>query len=227
MTTRRKILLGASALLITVASSSSFAAADPGDFTVPAAALVPIGEQQGFYGEGNFGAVMHNYVKNYNPAASSNYDRKNWGWALGGNVGYQFDKFLALEAGFNYFLAAKSKVNQGSVFLPKSGDSVHPYAGYVAAKILAPIVDQVYLFAKAGIGYVRQSIPGLGKNAYHRSYWGPMFAVGGQYYIDENLSVNLTYSRFAGDSTEAYLGKIGPLPDLNAFTVGLGYKFLM
>lgn len=131
------------------------------------------------------------------------------GFAARGYVGYDFNKYLGLEAGYTY--------------LPKTtfdvGGDVKNYAVDLLAKISYPVNNAFSVFAKAGAGYVNQKQEAAGVSQTNDSVV-PAFGVGAAYQIMPNLAIDASWLRYSGnyDATDG-------VTNVDFASVGLSYKF--
>lgn len=189
-----------SAVIATLAlSGAAVAAMQPTDF-----GPTPEMSAQGAYVGLDLGGANVKYKYIFGGSASD-WSFGNWTMAFGGNLGYQFNTYAAVELGGAYLLASKQK---GSA-------EIQPWYLDGALKIMIPLYRDFNLFAKAGVNYISQS---QGKTSI--SNWGPFFAVGSSYFFSNNWQGNLTFSRIAGDM------KVH-IPSINVLTVGAAYKFAL
>jgi hypothetical protein len=143
---------------------------------------------------------------------TSGWDAGNWSFSAGGNVGYQFSTYMAIELGGAYILPS----NNASITLK-------PWFAYAAAKIMVPLYRDSTLFAKFGLNYLSQHASGTDANFTGKAkdaVWGPMFAVGASYTFTDNWSGNFTYTRLAGDCDKGHM-----IPNFNILSAGVSYKF--
>lgn len=220
----KKLLVLSAAGVASIAMTSAFAGGVD-QYQAPT-----VSDNTGLYIEGNLGYAQTNVRNGYFGDALYNgisYKNKNGGWTFGADVGYQFMRYLALEVGGFYLPTFKATGYTGSSLKVKS------WAGYGALKVIAPVTDQLDLFAKGGIGYMHVNASGTVWNTPESdgtvtglqgegtvSNWDPMFAVGADYNFTNNLLVNATLTHFQGKSQNGLT-----FPSANLWTVGIGYKF--
>ena len=166
---------------------------------------------QGAYIGIDIGGVNVKYADNLT-GGTSGWDLGNWSAGFGGDLGYQFNTYMAIELGGSYILPSKL----GNLQL-------EPWYAYAAAKIMVPFYRDAVLFAKAGVNYLYQSTSGsnpayTSKKTDHN--WGPMFAVGMAYVFSDSWSANVTYTRLAGTHELTHM-----IPSFNIVTAGVDYKF--
>ena len=221
-------------------------------FAVAAAALTsvavaggyapaPKASQTGVYIEGMVGGAYHIDSKaslnalGYLPGTPlwtyKDWSHSNWGWALGADIGYQFDQYLSAELGG--FWVQKSKWNKD-----KNDFWMQNWLGYLAGKVSVPVMDNFDLFAKFGIGlnhsrWSKDVKPLLGNKSTSHNFFGPVFAVGGAYTFgaNQNMALSLQYMRFGQSWTTWDLGVSGgdklSANAIDLVTVGLSYKFAL
>ncbi|MBU0745058.1 MAG: porin family protein [Gammaproteobacteria bacterium] len=130
-------------------------------------------------------------------------------------LGYDINKYFALETGYTYFFnKAKLKTNGAET------DNVKTQAIDLMGKIKAPIVDKFDLYAKLGANYLMSRKD----NTKNRNNFNVAYGAGADYYITPNVVVDIEWLRFNGH-TKHLDGKYQPYAD--AFMVGLRYKFDM
>jgi len=77
-------------------------------------------------------------------------DNAQGGFAGSVDLGYQWNQYLAAEFGYWYLPQANFTVLPGGV---GASGSINNYALYLAAKFMAPVMDNLDLFFKAGLAY--------------------------------------------------------------------------
>jgi len=219
----KKLLVLAAAGLV----SSAALAGGVGSYNAAAPALH---SYTGIYIEGMAGYATTYYKNLVGTSASDDWTHGTGNWSVGADVGYQWNKYFSGELGGVYLFS--SKYNDASA----SGQvTFKPWTAYLAGKVAVPVVDNVSLFGKFGVGYVRQKVsqgagtamPGVA-NYDTGSHWGPMFGVGVAYHWTSNIYVDGQYLRFAGAvKTDASGNKSTYVPSPNVFLLGVGYKFAM
>lgn len=165
------------------------------------------------------------------------YTNKNGGFTAGADLGYKFNQYFGLEAGWEYlpqFKATYSGTTAGTI-------KVNSGLAYAAFKLSAPLYHKLAAFGKLGAAYRynKGSISGTGAqtlsnqfNAQGKSsnFWKPMFAAGLQYCITQSWSVHVQYAFVPGYHNTSSTGtsnKNFVVPDANLITAGVGYKFLL
>jgi hypothetical protein len=155
----------------------------------PATLLAPafnpsvyVGIQPG-YGLTNWG----DGIKNHNGFAGRVY------------AGYDFHPNFAVEFGFtNWFTKPKAKDEYANI--KASG---YPWALDLVGKIKAPVpgVNNLGLYAKAGVGYLNSELKGTILNQDYK--WGGsavnvVYGVGATYDITQNIATGLSWARYNG-----------------------------
>lgn len=133
---------------------------------------------------------------------------KHIGLAGGVDVGYDFNQYVAAEAGYTYL---------GKV------DDVTTQAGDLVGKIHVPVVGNAGLFAKAGAGYLRSSFDHDAVDNVNLVY-----GFGADYKVLPNLVADVSFTRFNGNSKIASSnGDINNnfQPNADFYAVGMTYKF--
>lgn len=198
----------------------------------------PAPSYAGVYIEGNVGYALRNWLNDtsnvFGVAKSLGFltssSNGRGGFTGGADVGYQFNQYFSVEAGWMYLPRIKGTFNVSISGKVDSG------LAYGAFKITAPVYENTYIFGKLGAGYVYNSMRGFPAGATFPStdltngvtdskFWNPLWAAGIQYYFNPNTSINFQYMNIAGyhRSSDSNFS----VPDAHLFTVGLGYKFLM
>ena len=140
-------------------------------------------------------------------------DNKNGGFTGGVDMGYTFTRNIALEAGWLY--------------LPNTGISTVDFNGqvrswliYAAAKFSAEVMENLDLFAKAGVGYRDLNYSFNGHNS-TGNYWLPLMAAGLEYTYGSWL-FGAQYTFVTGNSSKT-INDNGT--KANLYTGFVGYKF--
>lgn len=209
-----------------------------------------IENDRGIYIEGNVGYANHPWQNDRTTTVGLEHElgvlthlSNINGGAIGGvDVGYQFNRFIALEGGWSYIPEASYNrirtvtlpVAQTTFTLPE-GLQVNINSGlaYIAAKGTIPVYDKLEAFGKIGAGYTYNDtnvpVPASLVNSptvytsKHSNFWNPLFGVGLQYPILNNWRVNVQYDYIPGyreASSDNFIA-----PDLQLVTFGVGYKF--
>lgn len=159
---------------------------------------------------------------------NNNNNNNQGGFAGGGDIGYMFTRNLGLEVGAYYL----PRVN-GNDFFFGNPLTVNNWFGYIGGRISVPIYQNIDLFGKVGAAWRSLNWTGAGAGALglgNSTYWAPMFAVGGKYQINDNWSVNVMYTRVAGNNTFSGNNNVFGVnsrlaPPVNMVTGGIGYEF--
>lgn len=197
------------------------------------------------YIEGNAGVGFQNWQSGYNDTTYRNKVNpvnvfnswKNQRVTFGADVGYQFLNHLAFEVGYFRLPSSTAAVNPtAQAQIPLSGDSV-TFKGslyYAALKGNFSLSQQASLFMKAGVGKQQISSSKV-LNEYNKyyqtsqaSHLTPLFAVGLNYHLQNNLTLGAQYLYAQGATKNLYLnGSTYIIPNLQLVTLSLGYSFSM
>jgi opacity protein-like surface antigen len=139
---------------------------------------------------------------------------KNNGVIGRGFIGYDINRYFALESGFSYFI-------NKPYFDSKQGrcsDNISTTAVDIEGKGKLPIVRYFDLYAKLGANYLmsRSSIRNNVGN------FKVAFGVGADYRITANIIANIEWLRFTGNLAEE---DVDYQPNTDAFLLGLRYNF--
>lgn len=166
--------------------------------SVATSAFAVMSVPYGWYVEGNVGST--NLSNKSYPGSSSSS-----GIGGGGNVGYKFMPYFALEAGYTQYANTSIKDNTGT----KAGTDKH-YSYDLAGKGILPIVDSgVELFAKLGFGRVNSHVTinsdtaasNIGLSSSSHTAGGLFYGGGIQYYVMPELAVNAQWEQAQGSSS--------------------------
>lgn len=141
-------------------------------------------------------------------------------------IGYDIDKYFALEGGYTQFGTKRTHINEedGTIF------SFNTNAIDLELKIKAPITDEINLYAKIGADYLMTSArvdPALQLS--DRKNFNVLFGAGADYCITPNIIVNAEWMRYNGNpdlsinGTDSWYSNYQPYAD--AFMVGIRYRF--
>ncbi|WP_304986037.1 outer membrane beta-barrel protein [Coxiella-like endosymbiont] len=228
----KKIITFATAGIASVGVASAAVAGGP-DY-------VPAPSYAGVYVEGNVGYVYRPWKSDVttlpgtlnNLGVLSSSSRGNGGFTFGGDLGYQFNQYFAVEGGWFYLPKAKFTINPTTFTIKATTFTIKGGLPYAALKAMVPIYENTYVFGKLGLAYsYNRSSSALVSSdltnfvSDRSSYWNPLFAVGVQYYFTPNWSVNAQYTFVPGYRSAFSTRFVAPVAHL--FTVGIGYKFLM
>ncbi|MCG2585292.1 outer membrane beta-barrel protein [Massilia sp. TS11] len=136
------------------------------------------------------------------------------GYKASGKIfgGYNFDKNVALEAGYTDF--AKSTYNYTAGTASKFAES-DGHAFYVAGKYSVPVNDTVNVYGKLGLTRVKNSVSGAlnTSDSNTRAYGG----LGAEFALNKQVALNLEYERY-GTKTA-----VGAKPDV--WSAGVKFAF--
>ena len=187
-----------------------------------------LSNDSGLYVDVDIGLARANwlyYTSNANHK-SLKFSNGRSGFVWGGDLGYQFTRYLSLELG-------AYKLAKFEVKTPGSGlFSISSWLGYVAAKLSVPITKQISLFGKAGLAVTsikKQRALGITKAVIKDRFVSPILALGGQWDFVSNWSVNaqMIYIpvRMEGSSLDSAIENTKNHPNEYLFLVGVSYKF--
>lgn len=162
---------------------------------------------------GGYADTHWDNIQNWNNIPSS---ISGAGFTAQAFLGYDFNRFFGLEAGY--------------VYLPKATDNFGLQAtNYVVdllAKLSVPVCGGFSIHAKAGGGYLHSSVDtdfgGILGSDNSRSHIGPAFGVGASYEFIPNLAIGVDWMRYSGEGKIAN-SNYQPSPD--AVFLNLSYKF--
>ncbi len=138
-------------------------------------------------------------------------------------LGYDFHPNFAIEAGYTqFFNNTKINVMNQTVSNPRND-----YAIDVVGKLKAIIIDNFGLYTKLGVDYMRVDMevkglsPALAIQPNQESVFNVVYGAGAFYVITQNLTADLSWTRFSGDPklSSDYI----PAHDL--FAAGVSWKF--
>lgn len=193
----------------------------------------------GVYVEGNLGYAYRPWENNVTTifglgnqvGVLSSTSNVNGGFTAGADIGYQFNQFFSVEAGWYYLPKISGKFGANIAGVTPISVDVTSGLAYAAFKGTAPIYNNTYIFGKLGAAYTYNDanvrIPASSGTATttQSNFWNPMLAAGIQYYFTPSWSVNVQYAYIPGyqqSSSSRFLA-----PESQLITAGLGYKFLM
>ena len=215
-----KKLLVVSAIAALGLTSVAFAGGLPEEMPAAPAAASDAGVYVGI--EGGYGLTnWRNIENNVSPPYSVIKDKGFVGRAF---VGYDINKYFALETGFTYFFN-KTEIIKKNVALT-SGIITQVVDLY--GKIKAPVVDSFDLYAKLGACYLMSNIENpIGTLAASYNNEGNVknfnvaFGAGADYSITPNIIANVEWPRNSGHLN----GDNNYQTNTDAFMLGLRYKF--
>lgn len=155
-------------------------------------------------------------------------------------VGYDFHPNFAIEAGYTQFfnntkITTTTNVNIPATFVMPIGGSVtavsnpkYDYAVDLVGKIKAHLIDNFGLYAKAGVDYIHVQADyslqsggvTLDSGTSKDSEFNVIYGVGAYYDITPNLTADVSWTRYTGDTK---LNSFIPVHDL--FAAGASWKF--
>jgi len=143
-------------------------------------------------------------------------------------LGYDINRYFALEAGYTYFFNQAKLKDAASDWY-----KVRTQAVDVMAKIKAPVVDNFDLYAKLGASYLMSNLKKQQANDYtnwsdgNRNVFNVAYGAGADYYITPNVIANIEWLRFSGNAKITTPNDWGKnyQPYTDAFMIGLRYKF--
>lgn len=150
-------------------------------------------------------------------------DNSTGGFAGSVDLGYQWNQYLAAEFGYWYLpQASYTNTPAGGVAV---GGNVSNYALYLAAKFMAPVMDNLDLFFKAGLAYryANQTTAAGPLNApanNTQTNITPTFSGGIQYNYTPNWRFNVMYTYISSNAG-------APTPNVHLITAGVGYLFTL
>lgn len=182
---------------------------------------------RGVYVSGNVGVGMVDVKKSdfndpFTGAAPSKLTRYGFAWAA--NLGYQVNKYLAMEAGYMTF--GKVKANTSVAGTPTTVTS--NFGGFDAAvKGILPVSSQFNLYGKVGAVDMHDdldmSVAGASSRE-HASTWVPMVGLGTSYNLTHNVALTLE-DNYAFRTNYKHSGNSTFMPALNNVLAGVTYKF--
>jgi opacity protein-like surface antigen len=158
---------------------------------------------------------------------------------LGFNTGYQFNPFIAAEAGFNYFFTSQQNhmfetISQQFNLTRTITDM---YALTLAGKVTIPLSTVFSLYSKFGLADVGATITSrsVSTNIQQTSSVSdisPLFGAGFQINLRDNLYIQLGWIMIPTKQTNCSVSDVAPIatcplnrPMINEITGGLGYRF--
>ena len=167
------------------------------------------------------------------------YGLTNWGIFAGGNqikkdngivgrifLGYDFNKYWAVELGYSYFFnAAKHEINVTNY------NEMTTQVTDLLGKLKVPANDDTSFYAKFGLDYLITNVRKTGTSQFlmAEKTWNKLdivYGIGADYSISTNVVINLEWLRHGAKimaSTAAGDEHIQPYTD--SFMVGIRYKF--
>jgi hypothetical protein len=179
-------------------------------------AAAGINAYKGFYIGGNLQAVAYSRVQGAAlggvfPFGSSSLVARPY-------IGYRFNDFFALEAGYNDFVNEDNYTNN-DVWGP---DHYRLYSVDLAGKFIAPFESGFSVFAKGGLAYTHQ-------NVYNQTFVGgiisantnsnqiqPLVGLGTSYNFNKNFAAELGVN---------YYFPVGNIGEISVLGLGINYTF--
>lgn len=141
------------------------------------------------------------------------------------SLGYGFNQYFAVEAGYSY-LFNKPELNAGGDGFPIPGIEIAEVKTQIIDaffKVKAPVADNFDLYAKVGADYMMNDYDEENFSGVHGDVkeFGPAFGVGAAYNFTPNWTVDLSWTRYIGQI------KINSdwQPNIDFFALGIMYKF--
>lgn len=171
--------------------------------------------------QGGFAATNWNHSANPPDNSYGNISKSNAG---GGRIylGYNFRPHLSFEAGYTQFF------NHTDIENYNSDEPYYSWAIDTTGKLQFHVFGDFDFYAKVGFDYMNSRIDSIGsgkdKHAAHSSY-NVLFGLGGVYNITDNLSMDLSWTRYGGSSEWGSSGGSDYVPDADLYALGFAYKF--
>lgn len=195
--------------------------------------------ERGFYIDGDIGYASVDwlsplsFIEVGNIYFGSDSNRRG-GFTFGGDIGYQVNRFLAIEFG-SYYLPQVNFAHIGSDFLLLNTFKIDSWLFYAAGKLMAPVpfIDNLDIFFKAGAAFRSVHINSFiiseqATSGQSESNLNAMLGVGLQYHFTENFSINGQWLHVAEGGVrpgDTGLSTSFPTPADNLFIFGFGYLF--
>ena len=176
-----------------------------------------------FYSELGLGYADTGYddfYQSFNDGSKSlsGTDNDNGGLLLSTAMGYVLLSHLSIELGGGYLPEYKADMNDdGQV----EDYKVSSWYLYSAGRIVAPLLDRVNLYSKAGLAY-RRMVVTLDDNEIDDYYWAPILGAGVSYHFKEKIYASLEYN-YIGSSNDT--NEDLRAPAVNLYTAKMGYQF--
>lgn len=179
----------------------------------------------GTYLEGNVGYASRDWgptVAGLNQSGLT-WSNKDGGVVAGVTVGQQFNKYIALEAGWEYLPEVKL------TFFGTLTDKVNSWMAYTGPKLMIPLFRSAFLFVKGGVSYVyNKNHPPIAVSsqfaATKSNYWSGFVGAGLQYYFTPSFSASLQAAYVPGYNGSAQKFRV---PATYYYVGVLGYKFMV
>ncbi len=228
----KKVILGLVAgAVVSAVSSAALADVVPGPY---AGVQLGYGDNHANYGDSviNNGLLVvdpfnSNPIDLINETISTSLDHSAFAGRL--YAGYDFNRFLAVEAGYTRFsntniqitdVVTDSVTNQ-TIAASKVSGHYETQAADAVGKIHAPIADGFGLYAKAGVDYLDTKVSIAGGSASENNV-GLVYGLGTDYQISPHLVADISFTRFNGDNDP---NSNHYQPNADFYAAGLTYKF--
>src|SRR3990167_5970042 len=158
----------------------------------------------------------------YSKVGDSEPGLSNTGFAWNGNLGYQFNKYIALETGYTQFPNLKFTFNSSGGNI---SETTKIYGIDLLVKGILPINNKFSLFAMAGAMYFHTASTAITTGVYYlnrsdyngtTSTYRPEVGLGAAYNLTKNVALSLQGITALDGSNSTYTGY-----------TGLSYKFNM
>lgn len=145
-----------------------------------------------------------------------------------GFIGYDINKYFAIEGGFTQFNTKRTNIKEedGTLF------SVRTQALDLEFKLKGPITDEFSIYGKLGVDYLMSNISAIKSiNMPNRNNFNVLFGAGADYCITPNIIANVEWMRYNGnpklniDGNNYFANNYAPYAD--AFMIGIRYRFDM
>lgn len=212
---------------LTVVSTSALAGG-ASNYSAPAAAMAAE-DQAGLYVGVNAGwdqLDWKNQLGLASAGASWNSAGSTGSFALGADVGYSFNQYIALEVG-GFWLPTNAKYYDN---VTPATDTFKTWDLYAAAKATMPLYESFNVFGKFGLAYTQTKVSNDAAFAFPTSVatgtnasFRPLFAAGLGYDFAQDWNLNAQYALILGRQSngETYS------PNQNIYTMGVAYTFTM
>jgi outer membrane autotransporter protein len=145
---------------------------------------------------------------------SGTVDSTGFGWRAA--AGYQFNPYVATEAGYTYFGTAHGNslaYNNGETGV--SGD-IKEYAADITAKAIWPIADQVNPYLDLGAAYIHSNLKLSDGFSQTESKYAPRYGTGIDFNITNHFATGISWNRINGTSS---------IPSADLLSVNFNYSF--
>jgi opacity protein-like surface antigen len=173
-------------------------------------------------------------------------------FGIGTNTGYQFNRFIAAELGFNYFFVSRRTTSLTTIFIEDPPDPpvdfsarqqdqlTDIYALTLAGKATLPLNGLINLYSKLGLAYAgatfkhTQQLTVNGGESTQNSQEttsvngiSPVFGAGFELNLQHNFYVQFGWMMIPAKESSCSSGRCNSVkrPMINEVTGGLGYRF--